>query len=110
GLAGYAVLKLRPIESSYPLAQAYYLLILFCSGPFWTLVAGSTIGGAMFAPAVFALVELTSSFVVSRITDAEIDPFSAHPALVVVRIVYTLSMVWLGWRKYTSYELKSAGE
>lgn len=109
GLAGYFTAPLAS-QDAYPVAQAGFLLMMVCSGTLWTLVAGSTIGGAVFSLAGLAIVELTSSFVASRVTGLDLDPFAAHPALVATRVVYAALTLWLGWRMFARYELKAQGE
>ncbi|HEY0874325.1 MAG TPA: hypothetical protein VGD94_12700 [Vicinamibacterales bacterium] len=87
-----------------------FLLPLVCSGFFWTLLAGSTIGGAVFSLAALALVEMASSVIASRVTGLDLDPFGAHPALIAVRLAYAAGSLWLGWRMFAHYELKATGE
>ena len=87
-----------------------FLLALACSGFLWTLVAGSTIGGAAFTLGGLAIVEMISSLITSRVTGLEIDPFAIHPALVTVRIAYAAITVWLGWRLFSRYELRAQGD
>jgi hypothetical protein len=89
---------------------ATFLLAIACSGFLWTLVAGSTIGGAVFSLAGLAILEMVSSFTTSRVTGLELDPFATHPALVMVRIAYAALTAWLGWRLFSRYELKASGE
>jgi hypothetical protein len=110
GLAGYFVTGPLPSRDGYPIALAGFLLIMVCSGGLWTLVAGSTIGGAAFSLAGLAIVELTSSFIASRVTGLEIDQFTAHPVLTVMRVACAALTAWLGWRMFARYELKAPGE
>lgn len=89
---------------------ATFLLALVCSGFFWTLVAGSTIGGAAFSLAALALIETAASVIASRLTGLDIDPLGTHSALILVRLVYAAATLWLGWRTFLRYELKATGE
>jgi hypothetical protein len=90
--------------------EGTFVLALACSGFLWTLVAGSTIGGAAFSLAALAIVEMTSSFVTSRLTGLDLNPFATHPALVGVRLAYSVVTLWLGWRLFAKFELQAQGE
>lgn len=89
--------------------ESTFMVAMACSGFLWTLVARSTIGGAAFTLAALAIVEMASSFVMSRLTGLDLDPFAAHPALTAVRIAYDAVALWLGWRLFARLELKAAG-
>ncbi|HSC27405.1 MAG TPA: ABC transporter permease, partial [Vicinamibacterales bacterium] len=110
GVAAYAAVGARAVRDGFPVAQASFLLVMFCSAGLWTLVAGSTIGGAVFSLAGLAIVEMGATFVTSRVTGLELDPFDAHPALVTVRLMYAAGTLWLGWRMFARYEVKAIGE
>jgi len=98
------------LDGPVGLRESSFLLALACSGFLWTLVAGSTIGGAAFSLAALALVEMASSVITSRVTGVDLDPFAAHPALISVRLAYCVVTLWLGWRVFSRYEMKGLGE
>lgn len=87
-----------------------FVALMACSGPLWTLVAGSTIGGAVFSLAALLLVELTASLSIAFATGSEIELFANRPAFVVVRAAYAALTLWLGWRTFARYEVTGGGD
>lgn len=87
-----------------------FVAMMACSGPFWTLVAGSTIGGAVFSLAVFLLLEMSGFVSIGYLTGAEVELFADHPALVVLRAAYAGLTLWLGWRVFARYEVTGGGD
>lgn len=104
-----AALRGAVVDGRVGVRELTFLLALACSGCLWTLVAGSTIGGAAFSLASLAIVEMASSFITSWLTGLELYPFATHPALVSVRLAYAVATLWLGWRLFTRLELKAEG-
>jgi hypothetical protein len=82
-----------------------FLLVSACSGCFWTLTAGSVIGGMVFTVAGEILGTTLVYFIVAKITDNEnVFPF----VLAVVAPCYSSLFLWLGWRKFSRLQLKES--
>ena len=111
-LAGVQFVAFRGADADgrFGIRAMSFLLPLACSGFLWTLVAGSTIGGAAFSLAALAIVEMASSFATSWLTGVELQPFAPHPALASVRLAYAIATLWLGWRLFETFEMKVQGE
>jgi hypothetical protein len=87
-----------------------FVALMACSGPLWTLVAGSTIGGAVFSLAALLLIEVTASLSIAFVTGSEIELFANRPTFVVVRAAYAALTLWLGWRTFARYEVTGGGD
>jgi hypothetical protein len=87
-----------------------FLALIACSGPFWTLVARSTIGGAVFSLAGLLLVEMSAFVSIGYVTGAEVELFANHPALVLIRTAYAGLTLVLGWRLFVRFEVTGGGD
>jgi hypothetical protein len=87
-----------------------FLLATACSAGFWTLIARTTIGGAVLCVASEFLVGLACLLVLSRLygEDPDIHQSRFMGPLVVIPILYGGSFLWLGWRKFAALELRDA--
>jgi hypothetical protein len=89
---------------------ALYVLVMLCSGVFWTMVAGSAIGGLAFAGAAIWIVELGGNMLLWRVWGLELPLFSTDSRMLAIRLAYSIVMVWLGWRAFTRYQVRMHGE
>src|SRR6516165_1694005 len=92
--------------------SAIFLFATACSAGFWTLIARTTIGGAVLSVTSEFLAGLTCLLVWSRIysEDPDIHQFRFMGPLVIVSTLYCGLFVWLGWRKFARLEVRdSAG-
>ena len=87
-----------------------FVALMACSGPFWTLVAGSTLGGAVFSLAVLLLVEMTAFVSIGYVAGADVALFANHPGLVVIRAAYAGLTLVLGWRMFARFEVTEGGD
>jgi ABC-type transport system involved in multi-copper enzyme maturation permease subunit len=105
----------KAIHSSVRSPQEYqgwvsgglFLLGTACSCGFWTLVAGSTIGGVVFTISGQLLVALAAAFVASRIygQDQLFQDIRTLPVVVAGALLYSAAFQYLGWRKFMRLEL-----
>ncbi|HYG34203.1 MAG TPA: hypothetical protein VEC99_05440 [Clostridia bacterium] len=86
------------------LLQGLFLLTTICSAGFWTLVTRSTVGGMAFSIFSQFLVGLVTFFAVRRAWSVE-DP-KALGTFLAVGILYSLILLWLGWRKFRVVEIR----
>jgi ABC-type transport system involved in multi-copper enzyme maturation permease subunit len=105
----YAALRTGPLAGRAVGRELGFLLVMACSGLFWTLLAGSTIGGLAFSLAALMLFEMGSNLVIGQISGPGLQLFASHPAIVVVRIAYALVTLWLGWRLFSRFEVMGQG-
>jgi hypothetical protein len=92
--------------------SAIFLLATACSVGFWTLIASTTIGGAVLSTTSEFLTGLICLLVWSRIyrEDPDIHQPRFMGPLVIVSLLYCGLFVWLGWRKFARLEVRdSAG-
>ena len=93
-----------------------FLLALMCSTGFWTLVARTTLGGAVLSVASQFLVGVAALLALSKIYGAEVDTEQVGMGeegrflgpLALIAILYCVIFLALGWRKFARLELKSA--
>jgi hypothetical protein len=90
--------------------SAIFLLATACSAGFWTLIARTTIGGAVLSVTSEFLAGLMCLLVWSRIyrDDPDIHQPRFMGPLVVVSMFYCGLFVWLGWRKFARLEVRDA--
>src|ERR1041385_1402032 len=82
------------------------MLVSACSACFWTLAAGSVIGGMVFTFAGQVLGTTVVYFAVAKLTENE----NVFPVAVAIAVpFYCVLFLWLGWRKFARLELKGAG-
>ena len=86
-----------------------FAVVMACSGPLWTLVAGSTIGGAVFSLAGLMLVEMGAHLALGVATGSDVGWFANHPALLALRALYATATLWLGWRMLARFEVTGSG-
>ena len=112
GGAGLKVISLAhpwpPFASREMAFIAIFLLATACSCGFWTLEAGSTLGGVAFTVAFQFAVGLGAVFIASRIRGHDLEEGEILPVLAVTAVVYSAVLLWLGRRKFVHFELKSA--
>ena len=86
-----------------------FLLGTICSCGFWTLVAGSSLGGFVFTIAgqfiTGAAVAGTVAWI--RGEDQAFEDSQTFPALAVAGLVYSAVFLWLGWRRFVRLEVRS---
>jgi hypothetical protein len=91
-----------------------FLVATVCSAGYWTLVARTTIGGAVLSVAAQFLAGLGALLGLARIYGADPDVHQARflGPMVMVSILYCAVFLWLGWRKFARLELREspAGE
>ena len=89
---------------------ALYVAAVVCSASYWTLVARSTVGGAVFSMSVPFMLVLGITFVV----DATLAPTAAADGqgrrltFGWVAVLYSLTMLWLGWRRFANLQVTHA--
>jgi ABC-type transport system involved in multi-copper enzyme maturation permease subunit len=105
----YAAFRMGPLAGHAVGRELGFLVVMACSGLFWTLLAGSTTGGLAFSLAALMLLEMGSNLVVGWISEPGLELFAGHPAIVVVRIAYAMVTLWLGWRLFSRFEVKGHG-
>jgi hypothetical protein len=99
------------VEPTQIAFAALFLLALVCSAGFWSLVARSTIGGAVLSiSSLFlgALVARTMFHALTRQSAETITPAFAATMLLGV-VAYSGLFLWLGWRRFASFELQTSG-
>jgi ABC-type transport system involved in multi-copper enzyme maturation permease subunit len=86
-----------------------FLLATTCSCAFWTLVAGSTLGGVVFTVSGQFVATLVVAFVVSRAHGYYnlVQDDQTFIAMLAAGLVYSLVFLYLGWRKFTRLELRA---
>jgi hypothetical protein len=87
-----------------------YVVLMLGSGVFWTMIAGSAIGGLAFAGGAIWIVELGGNMLIWRVWGLELPLFSVDARMMGLRIAYSLVMVWLGWRAFARYQVRMHGE
>jgi hypothetical protein len=80
-----------------------WLIITVCSGPFWTLVARSTIGGLVLNIVQIVIINAGVSVVEWRL--GSVDTQSTLILSIVTALAYGAMMLWLGWRKFARLEV-----
>lgn len=112
--AGLCILELpllkaaRMLGSMEMLMGAVLVAVLVCSGPYWTLVARSSIGGAAFAlSAPFLLIAL-GKFTIDKLYGPARTPDLRviSICMLVGALCYSACLLWLGLRKFSSLELR----
>lgn len=97
------------LSNNEVLLAGVFLLATVCSCGFWTLVAGSTIGGLVFTVAAEFGSAMAVAILLARIRGQE-QPFQdpqTFLALVVTGVVYSAIFLWLGWRKFVRLEVRN---
>lgn len=113
GATQFAILRVGPFEPGRAADGALlYLVAIVCSAPFWTLVARSTIGGAAFSVSAIGMLELAANVVAERIYGPDLSPgpFAGTVPLTAARVAYCIGILWLGWRVFSRFEVRSAGD
>lgn len=98
-------------KSEEILMAGVFLLATACSAGYWTLVAGSILGGLVFTIASQFLSALGVALVWSKLRGYEQlfqDP-TTLAALGVAGLVYAGVFLWLGWRKFVRLEVRTTG-
>ena len=105
---------LEAVQSSFGGEQLFlsvvFLVATVCSSGFWTLEAGSIVGGVVFAAASQLVTALALVPVWERIRSYD-DPFQDPLNFVVIGamgLIYSGVFLWLGWRKFVRLELRDA--
>jgi hypothetical protein len=85
-----------------------FLLAAVCSCGFWTLFAGSSIGGFVFTIASQILLGVVVAAPIAWIhgQDEAFDDSQTFPALIAAGVVYSAVFLWLGWRKFMRLEVR----
>ena len=93
----------------YWILAGTFVLATLCSAGFWTLIARSTIGGAVFTVASesFLLLLMTAALEKLGVSDS-----GQIIAIEIAAICYSGIFFWLGWRKFATLQLQhfSSGE
>ncbi|HLH52333.1 MAG TPA: hypothetical protein VKY92_01760 [Verrucomicrobiae bacterium] len=87
-----------------------FLVATVCSSGFWTLEAGSIVGGVVFATASQLVTALALVPVWERIRSYD-DPFRDPLNFIIIGVmglIYSGLFLWLGWRKFVRLELRDA--
>jgi hypothetical protein len=87
-----------------------FLVATVCSSGFWTLFAGSILGGLVFAVSSQLLSALGVALVMAKLGGRE-RPFEdsqTFVALAVVGLIYSGIFLWLSWRKFINLEVRAA--
>jgi hypothetical protein len=87
-----------------------FLVATVCSCGFWTLVAGSTIGGFVFTIAGQFVAGAVVAGAIAWIhgQDQAFEDSQTLPALAITGVVYSAVFLWLGWRKFVRLEVRPA--
>ena len=106
---GEAQLALPLFETKEALLFGVFLLATVCSCGFWTLVAGSSIGGFVFTIAgqFLAAAVIIAPLAWIHARDESFDDSQTFPALTVTLLVYSVILLWLSWRKFLRLEVRS---
>ena len=96
-------------EHIRPSAAMLYFVAVVCAAPLWTLLAGSTIGGAAFTAASLLIVELVGGFVVQWVGGHEFQGviFTYSPALAGLRLSYAAITLLAGWLVFERLQISS---
>ena len=111
GLAAlqYAALEAGPFAGRAVGRELMFLVVMLCSTGFWTLVAGSTIGGVAFSLAALLLLATAANTVIARLSGVVVDLFEPHPFVIGLGLVYAALAGWFGWRMLARFEVASEG-
>src|ERR1043166_5163884 len=125
-LTAGALLLLRILEGRPSFSDsagiAGFLLLTVCSATFWTLIARSTIGGAVFSvtfqffailvvAGIGLLAEKLFGFDLDKVLQEELPHSMRIPIMLfagLVCVAYGALFVWLGWRKFAALEFTEA--
>jgi hypothetical protein len=86
-----------------------FLLATVCSCGFWTLFAGSIIGGLVFTVSAQFISAVVVALAWGRFRGYD-EPFQDGLTFVVIGVaglVYAGVFLWLGWRKFTQLEVRT---
>jgi len=89
-----------------------FLLATACSCTFWTLVAGSTIGGLVFTVSGQFVLALAAAFAVARFKGRDElfqDDTQTVPTLIVAGLIYSVVFLYLGRWKFLRLEVRARG-
>jgi hypothetical protein len=88
-----------------------FLLATACSCTFWTLVAGSTIGGLVFTVSGQFVLALAAAFAVARFKgqDELFQDAQVVPTLIVAGLIYSVVFLYLGRWKFLRLEVRARG-
>jgi hypothetical protein len=81
------------------------LLVVICSGCYWTLIARSTVGGMVFSIAAPFLGASLGSLLLYVIYRSNIPDNVIPPAMTLGAIIYAAFFLWLGRRAFLGLEL-----
>ena len=104
-------LALRAPGEVVVLAALWFIVLVACSAPLWTLLARSTIGGLTFTMSAMMMVELGANYVLYRMTGTELDQdvFGRAPFLDLVRILYAAATLAAGWMAFLRFQAVATG-
>ena len=106
----FAALQAGPFSGRPVGGPLLFLVAMLSSGMFWTLVAGSTIGGVTFSLAGVMMLELAATLALWLLSGVDVQPLEGHPVLTVVRLAYAVVTACLGWWTFARYEVRSGAE
>jgi ABC-type transport system involved in multi-copper enzyme maturation permease subunit len=89
-----------------------FLLATACSCTFWTLVAGSTIGGLVFTVSGQFILALAAAFAVARFKGRDElfqDDTQTIPTVIVAGLIYSVVFLYLGRWKFLRLEVRARG-
>jgi hypothetical protein len=94
-----------------PVPILLFLLATVCSTGFWSLVAGSTLGGVVFTLSAEFFVFLGLHAIYGYVAgpgpnDWNGDAFFRSPIVPVAAVLYSGVFLWLGWRRFLHLELR----
>ena len=109
GMAGKGLVS-PLLNGKEALLAGVFLLATVCSCGFWTLFAGSSIGGFVFTIAAQFLCAVAVAAPIAWIhgQDEAFDDSQTFPALIVAGLIYSAVFLWLGWRKFSRLEVRGA--
>src|SRR6266850_5048563 len=98
----------RMLGSMEMLVGAVLVVVLVCSGPFWTLFARSSIGGAAFALSTPFLLMALGKVAIDKLYEPTRtpDPKVISVCMVVGALCYSACLLWLSLRKFSALELR----
>jgi hypothetical protein len=105
----YTALEAGPFAGRAVGRELMFLTVMLCSTAFWTLVAGSTIGGVAFSLAALLLLEMGANIAAARLSGVAVDLFAPHPLVAGLRVAYAVLTWWLGWRLLARFEVTGEG-
>lgn len=110
GIAGVVCLSVHARGANDRLLLCSFLLVTACATPFWTLVARSTIGGAVLNVAGQFLLAGIAAASLAKIRgyELELDRPADLALIAIVILAYSALFLFLGWRKFARLELKDA--